>query len=216
MLVCLPASSIYLLVELFDISVKSESSIPGERSEERSEGKLTRDNLHPLNMTRGTRTVYPCKRNKGLSSTFQPPEEGHSIQQPKRYDEQGDKDEGNIPKNINNVQSTSSQKYRQFFFSNILICFFCSALTRYLLFLPSFAKIFWFLKSSRIVRLLVTLFFSSQPIFLCVCVFFFFSFACRHNFLTCPSLLISHTGFVFLFRFLRAAPNLSQTNLALA
>ncbi len=41
-------------------------------------------------MARRTRTVYPGKQNKGLSSTFQPPEEG-------------DKDEDNSPKNVNNV-----------------------------------------------------------------------------------------------------------------
>ena len=32
-------------------------------------------------MDRGTRTVNPGKRNKGLISTFQPPEEGRSVQQ---------------------------------------------------------------------------------------------------------------------------------------
>ena len=54
-------------------------------------------------MARGTRTVYPSKRNKGLSSTFQQPEEGWSVQQPKSYDKDGDKDEDNSPKNVNNV-----------------------------------------------------------------------------------------------------------------
>ena len=49
-------------------------------------------------MARGTRTVYPGKRNKGLSSTFQPPEEGRSVQQPKCSDKYGDKDEDNSPK----------------------------------------------------------------------------------------------------------------------
>ena len=49
----------------------------------------------------GTRTVYPGKRNKGLSSTFQPPEEGQSVQRPKRSDKHGDKDEDNSPKNVN-------------------------------------------------------------------------------------------------------------------
>ena len=56
-------------------------------------------------MARGTRTVYPGKRNKVLSPTLQSPEEGRSVQRPKR----GDKDEDNSPKNVNN---TSSQKYR--------------------------------------------------------------------------------------------------------
>ena len=31
-------------------------------------------------MARGTRTVYPGKQNKGLSSTFQPPEEAYNSQ----------------------------------------------------------------------------------------------------------------------------------------
>ena len=52
-------------------------------------------------MACGTRTVYPSKRNKGLSSTFQPPEEGRRVQRPKRYDKHGSKDEDNSPKNVN-------------------------------------------------------------------------------------------------------------------
>ena len=55
-------------------------------------------------MTRGTKTVYPGKWNKGLSSTFQPPEEGRSVQWPKHCDKHGNKDEDNGPKNVNNVQ----------------------------------------------------------------------------------------------------------------
>ena len=51
-------------------------------------------------MARGTRTVYPGKRNKGLSSSFQPLEEGRSVQWPKRCDKHGDKNEDNIPKNV--------------------------------------------------------------------------------------------------------------------
>ena len=73
------------------------------------------DNWHPLSMARGTRTVYPGKRNKELSSTFQPHEEGRSGQRPKRCDKHGDKDEDNSPKNVNNVHNTSSHKYRQMF-----------------------------------------------------------------------------------------------------
>ena len=61
----------------------------------------------------GTRTVYPGKRNKRLSLTFQPPEEGRSVQQPKRYDKYGGKEEDNSLKNVNNVHNTSFQKYRQ-------------------------------------------------------------------------------------------------------
>ena len=44
-----------------------------------------------------TRSIYPDKRNKGWSSTFQPPEEG-------RCDKHGDKKEDNNPKNVNNEQ----------------------------------------------------------------------------------------------------------------
>ena len=72
------------------------------------------DNWYPLNMACGTRTVYPRKWNKGLSLTFQPPEESQSKQQPKHCDKHGDKDEDNSKKNINNIHNTSSQKYRQF------------------------------------------------------------------------------------------------------
>ena len=64
-------------------------------------------------MARGTRTVYPGERNKGLSSIFQPPEEGGSVQRPKRCDKHGDKDKYSSPKTVNNVHNTSSQKYRQ-------------------------------------------------------------------------------------------------------
>ena len=56
-------------------------------------------------MARGTRTVYPGKRNKGLSSTFQPPEEGRTVQRPKRWDKHGEKDEDNSPENVNNENS---------------------------------------------------------------------------------------------------------------
>ena len=55
-------------------------------------------------MSRGIRTIYPGKQNKGLSSTFQPPEEGRSVQRPKRYDKHDNKDEDNSPENVNNVQ----------------------------------------------------------------------------------------------------------------
>ena len=55
-------------------------------------------------MAHGTRTVYPGKQNKGLSSSFQPPEESRSTQRPKRCDKHGDEDEDNSPKNVNNVQ----------------------------------------------------------------------------------------------------------------
>ena len=56
-------------------------------------------------MARGTRTVYPGKRNNGLSSTFQPPEEDRSVQRLKRCDEHDDKDEDNSPKNVNNEEN---------------------------------------------------------------------------------------------------------------
>ena len=60
-------------------------------------------------MARGNRTVYPDKRNKWLSSTFQPPE-GRGVHRPKRCDKHGYKDDDNSPKNVNNVHNTSSQK----------------------------------------------------------------------------------------------------------
>ena len=50
-----------------------------------------------------TRTVYPSKQNKRLISTFQPPEEGQSVQRPKLCDKHGNKDEDNSPENVNNV-----------------------------------------------------------------------------------------------------------------
>ena len=65
-------------------------------------------------MARETRTVYPGKRNKGLSSTFQPPDEGRSVQWLKRYDKHGDKDEENSPKNVNN------------FLKGCFLSFFCT------------------------------------------------------------------------------------------
>ena len=62
-------------------------------------------------MAHGTSTVYPGKGNKGLSLTFQPPEEGRSLQRRKCCDKHGNKDEDNSPKNVNNVHNTSSQKH---------------------------------------------------------------------------------------------------------
>ena len=62
-------------------------------------------------MARGT--VYLGKRNKGLSSTFQPSGEGRSVQWSKHCDKHGDKDEDNSPINVDNVHNTSSQKCRQ-------------------------------------------------------------------------------------------------------
>ena len=47
-------------------------------------------------------TVYTGEQNKGLSSTFQPPEEGRSVQWPKYHDKHDDKDEDNTLKNVNN------------------------------------------------------------------------------------------------------------------
>ena len=69
----------------------------GENFQRGNQHEIT-DNRHPLNMARGSRTVYPGKWNKRLSSTFQPPEEARRVQQPKRCDEHGDKDEDNSPK----------------------------------------------------------------------------------------------------------------------
>ena len=92
-----------------------------------------------------TRTVYPSKRNKGLSSTFQPPEEGWSVQWLKRCDKHGDKDEDNSPKNVNNVHNNSSQKYRE-----ILIAF-----------LVWFGWLVWFLWHINLCRL-----FNAKSIFM--------------------------------------------------
>ena len=58
-------------------------------------------------MARGTRTVYPGKQNKGLSSKFQPPGEGRSLQRPKCSDKRDNEDEDNSPKNVNNVHNTT-------------------------------------------------------------------------------------------------------------
>ena len=52
-------------------------------------------------MAHGTKTVYPGERNKGLNLTFQPPEEGQSIQRSKHCDKHGDKDEENSQKIVN-------------------------------------------------------------------------------------------------------------------
>ena len=54
-------------------------------------------------MARVTRTVNPGERNKGLSSTFQPPEEGRGVQRLEHCDKHSDKDEDNSPKNLDNV-----------------------------------------------------------------------------------------------------------------
>ena len=69
-------------------------------------------------MACGTRTVYPGEQYKGLSSTFQPPEEGRGVQWLKCCNKHGDKDD-NSPKNVNNVHNTSSV---QILFSLILTC----------------------------------------------------------------------------------------------
>ena len=109
------AQWIKMLVRSSDIHTlkKSVNSILGEGSGELSEVKLTGyGNWHPLNKAPGTRTVYPGERNKGLSSTFQPPEEGWSVQRPKRYDKRGDKYKDNSAKNVHN---TSSQKCRHIY-----------------------------------------------------------------------------------------------------
>ena len=63
-------------------------------------------------MAHGTRTVYPGEQNKGLSSIFQLPEEGWSVQRLKHCAKHGDKDDDNSLKNVYNVHNISSQKYR--------------------------------------------------------------------------------------------------------
>ena len=58
--------------------------------------------------------------HKELSLTFQPPEEGQSVQRPKRCDKHGDKDEDNSPKNVNNVLKTFIKKLRLYGYKNFL------------------------------------------------------------------------------------------------
>ena len=45
-------------------------------------------------------TVYSGKQSKWLSSTFQPPEEGRSVQRLKRWDKHYDKDDDNSQKRL--------------------------------------------------------------------------------------------------------------------
>ena len=71
-------------------------------------------------MARGTRTVYLGKRNKELSSTFQPPEEGQGVQRQKSCDKHGDKDEDHSSKHVNNEHNASFQKYWEIVFYFIL------------------------------------------------------------------------------------------------
>ena len=101
-----------------------------------------------------------------------------------------------------------------FVFWNGLFCLYCLTLYPYHLCLSSFANIFWFISSSCIVRSVCNfvLVFSFQHIL--VCFSFFSTFAYCWNFFTCPYSLISHPGFVFLFRVLQGTPILSQTYFA--
>ena len=57
------------------------------------------------------RPLYPSERNKELSSTFQPLEEGRSVQWTKRCDKHGDKGEDNSPKNVNNVYFSIIERF---------------------------------------------------------------------------------------------------------
>ena len=54
-------------------------------------------------VTVSNQRFYP--QNHVSSRTFQTPEEGRSVQRPKRCDKHGDKDEDNSPKNVNNEQN---------------------------------------------------------------------------------------------------------------
>ena len=49
--------------------------------------------------------ILAGKQNKWSSPTFQPPEEGWSVQRPKCCDKHGVKDEDNSLKNVNNVNN---------------------------------------------------------------------------------------------------------------
>ena len=70
-------------------------------------------------MARVTRTVDPGERNKRLNSTFQPSEEGRSVQRPKHCDKHGDRDEDHSLKNVNNEHSTVSSYVRSNLFSKV-------------------------------------------------------------------------------------------------
>ena len=82
-------------------------------------------------------------------------------------------------------------------------CFVCIAWPWYLLSFSSFSKIFWFISSSCIVRLVcccLVLVFSFQWFF--VSFSFLSTLTCSHNFLISPFSLIFHSGFSFLLGFL--------------
>ena len=77
-------------------------------------------------MANGIRTGDPCGFNKGRSSKFregsrvrQTPEEGRKTYRPKRYGN-NNKDVDNSPKNLNDKNQASSQKFKQ------LIAFYLS------------------------------------------------------------------------------------------
>ena len=85
-------------------------------------------------------------------------------------------------------------------FWNFLFGLYCLTLSLFLLRTHSFAKIFWFISSNCILRHFGVFPFHWIP----VCFNFLSSFACCHSFFICPSILIYHPGFGFLFRFLRS------------
>ena len=93
---------------------------------------------------------------------------------------------------------------RIFFYNFGMFCFclYCLILPYYLLSLPSFANIFWFISSSCAVKLVCDCIFLGGSVgFLHNSHYSVVSFAVAVSF--CPSCLISHPGFVFLLRFLR-------------
>ena len=85
---------------------------------------------------------------------------------------------------------------------NVLLCLYYLTLSQYLLSLPSFANIFYFICPSCIVWLACCFiyFFSPQHIF----IYFSFlsTFVSCHSFFTCPFCLIYHPGFVSMLEFL--------------
>ena len=89
---------------------------------------------------------------------------------------------------------------RIFFSSFGMLCLVCIAWLSHSVFLnfSSFAKIFWFISSSCIARLVCcfVLVLFSQHIPVC---FFLSSFACWCSFFTCSLNLFSYLGFFFLF-----------------
>ena len=88
-------------------------------------------------MARGTRTVYIGKRNKELNSTFQPPEEGWSIQRPKRWDKHSDKDVDNYLEKVNDVYILQFKSFCNFKELIMIYSIFINMIFQFNFFFPS-------------------------------------------------------------------------------